>query len=260
MVSTKKPSIDEVLAYGKPLLKMFIAERAGDCPPEHQREIEQEGYLRLIEAYPDLEKDAGWKSYVYTHCRGTVLDYLKAGVGFQECRWTIAKEEDADSRFTTKINHRLSLVDATGDDVSIEQVLGVNGIFDEVDLDDIEIRWELVARMASIDDGIHAFAKHILGQTIEQIAPTFGLKRARVGNMIEDFKNRFDNPAYADPWFLQTCYAFGICEYLGLPDVDQSEVVGYSVGWTLTPVDLSKEDKPAENPQMSLLVEIEDRG
>jgi DNA-directed RNA polymerase specialized sigma24 family protein len=245
-IQKMKPSLEEVLEYGRPLLKKFIADFALDLPPEQKIEIEQEGFLRLVEAYNGIDPDAGWKSYVYMHTRGAVLDYLKAGHGFEESRWSIAKAEDSDSRFTTKIRERLELTNYEDDDVDIDSILGQNGVFKELDIDELEIKWDLLARMASTDENLHAFAKYLKGQTIEQLAPTFDIKRARAGQMIQAFIDRFDDPNCAcDPWFLQTCYALDLCDLIGVPKKD------YGVGWTLEPVDLDREDEQKANPQMT---------
>jgi hypothetical protein len=245
-MSTKKamPTKQEVLEYAKPLLRKFISENAADLPYEHKQEIEQSGYLRILSHYDVIDAGAGWKSFVYNHCRGAVLDYLKAGHGFQENRWTIAKQEGKNSRFKTKIRERVSVVNSDDESLGIDALAGLFGIFDELDLPRIEIRWELVAKMASQDKVIHAFAKHILGQTIEQIAPTFGKERARAGQMVQAFIARFDDSSQLTEknrqWFLQTCYAFGLCGILGLEDIDQG------VAHTLEPVDL---ELVCENPE-----------
>lgn len=238
MESRKKPSIEEVIRYATPQVRKFIGEIASDLPIEQREEIEQDAYLRLVSAYDAIDAELGWKSFVYLHCRGAVLDYCKFGRGFHEKRWSIASEEGPGSSNPGKMRSRLDLV-ADGEDVDIDHVLGMNGAAVEAAVDVVKIRWELVERMASQDECLRAFASHIRGNGIEELAPTFGLCRARVGQLIQAFAARFDDPELADcPWFKQTCYAFGLCKHMGMPDVDQSEVLGFQVGWGLPRVDL----------------------
>lgn len=234
-----QPSLEEVLKYAKPQVMKFIAQYAMDLPFEQKEEIEQTAYIRLIQAYGGIDANAGWKSYVYNHCRGAVLDYLKFGVGFQEDKWSIAKTEDVDSKYVGKIRERVVIVDADDGELEIDYVLGANGVFSELVTDRIEIKWDLVARMASQDDKIHALAKYIRGISLEEMAPTFKLCRSRMGQLLYESINRFDDPSDAtNPWFLQTCYAFGLCERLGMPNVDQS------LGWSFNPVDLDEIKEP----------------
>lgn len=240
MEGKQKPSLEEVIKYATPQVRLFIGKVATDLPWEQREEIEQEAYLRLIEAYENLDPEKGWKSFVYNHCRGTVLDYIKFGRGFHEQRWSIAKEETHGSKHVTKIRERVFMVSSEdGDDLDLDQVLGSNGVFKSLKEKPVSIRWDLVARMSSQDECLHVFAKHLRGIGIDEMVPVFNLCRARIGQLIQAFIDRFDNPDYAEcPWFLQTCYAFGICEELGLPDVDQSKVLGFSIGWNHRPVDL----------------------
>lgn len=235
----QKPSIEEVLKYAKPQVLKFISQFASEVPDEHKEEIEQCAYVRLLDSYEKLEADLGWKSFVYLHCRGAVLDFLKFGKGFGETKWSISKVEQNGSKHISKIRERVSFSDDNNDTCPLEYVLGINGVFNEATIKLVNINWDLVSRMASEDIGLHCFAMHIRGFHLEEIAPVFGISRARVGQHIQAFVARFDDPEIADQtWFLQTCFAFGLCKYLGLPDQDQSEIVNYSVGWNLKPVDL----------------------
>lgn len=233
-----KPSLDEVIKYATPQIRKFIGKFAADLPMEQREEIEQDGILRIIRAYDNLDVSLGWKSFIYTHCEGSVKDYLRFGKGFHESRWSLALKPGEDTKFGRKIRDRVSL-EFDGESIDIDQIIGAHGVFSEMKFDEVQIRWELVARMASQDEVLHAFAKSLLGYGIEQMAPVFGLCRARVGQLIQAFVERFDDPDLADcPWFKQTCYAFGICTHLGMKDIDQSEVMGFSIGWGLPQVDL----------------------
>lgn len=236
--SMENLSIEEVLSYAKPMVWKWISKLAKSIPREQQEEIEQEAYIRLLKKYPEIQSELGWKSLVYNHCRGAVLDYLKAGKGFQEDK-AILKDSNGKKTF-----NRLSLHDVDDNDLSIDHILGKNGAFFEKNPDKIEINWELLARMSSEDPCLHAFVKYIRGITLDKMAPVFGVKIARAGQLVQAFVDRFDDPEYADcPWFKQCCFALGISEHLGMGLVDQSgERVGglefASLGWKLEPVDL----------------------
>src|ERR1700747_3167675 len=88
-MSPVMPSIETVCEYAKPNIWKFISKYADDFPHEQKEEIVQEVYIRLIKAYPGIDPSKGWKSFVYNHCRGGVMDYAKAGNGFEGDVWTI---------------------------------------------------------------------------------------------------------------------------------------------------------------------------
>lgn len=234
----------DVIKYAEPLIYKFILKYAPDIPLEHKKEIEQTAYLRLLEAFDGIEPDRGWKSFTYNHCRGTVLDYLKFGNGFAEQKWSIRKDEGPNARHRNKIKDRVFLSDAAGEDIDIEIALGANGIFSEQANHAIILNWPLISRMAFADEALHAFARHIRGDEMRDIARCFGVSMSKIGNLIAGFLSRFDDPALADDrWFLQTCYAFGLCGTLGIPNVDQSSVCGFPVGWNLKPLDLDSDEE-----------------
>lgn len=259
-VAKEKPSFEEIIKYAKPIIMKFIGEFAADLPSEQKEEIQQDVFLRLAKFYDLIDADKGWKSYVFNHARGGVLDYIKFGKGFQEGKWSLQKSEDPEeARFPHKIFSRIPNTDETGEVVGVEKILGFRKVHSNIDEDRIIIKWELLARMARSDEELHAFAKHLRGIGIEEMAPVFGLCRARVGQLIQAFIARFDDPYQAeDPWFLQTCFALGVCRQLGIPDVDQSVVLGFPVGWTEKPVDLDSVEAPrdpdAEN-QLNFLLD-----
>lgn len=256
MSNDKMPTLAEVLDYAQPQLRKIIGKKAKDLPEEQKREIEQEGFIRLIANYETIDPTKGWKSFVYTHCHGAVLDYLKAGEGFEESRTSIRKTEPKGSKNPDKIRDRVQLIDFDGHDADIDVVLGNNGRYSKVYSSDVTINWDLVSRMSSIDECLRAFAMHLRGHTIEQIAPTFGHCRARAGQLIQAFVARFDDPNQSNEiWFKQTCFAFGLCKVLNMPDVDQSVVLGYSVGWKLEPVDLDDVAVVEEEQQLDLFGE-----
>lgn len=252
----QKPSIEEVLKYAKGNIIRFIGQYAADLPMEQKEEIEQTVYVRLIQVYEGLDADAGWKSYVFNHCRGGVLDYVKFGKGFEESKWSIQKEEETGSQNISKIKTRITEVETDDKDgESIDEILSRCGISSSVKENVIRIRWDLVAHMAAQDEILHAFAKFVIGFSVDEISQNFGLCHSRISQLIQAFVDRFDEPMLAeDVWFLQTLYAFGLCRHFNVPDVDQSEVHGFPIGWGSRKVDLY-DDKPFETDsqkQMSL--------
>jgi len=254
MASPKKPTLDEVLAYAEPNIKNFISKEAKGLPFEQIEEILQEGFVRIIKAYEGLDPKMGWKAFVYKHARGAVLDYLKGGHGFTEERWSIAKPEEHNSRNVSKIRSRLGLVNEKGEDMSVDFVLGMNGEFDEF-VDKLKINWDLVSRLASNDIGVNVFSRYIQGFSIEEISHRLRLSRARIGQILDEFISRFDDPNWNwNPRFQQICFAFGLSELLCYPPDDNGK------GWSFVPVNIFDTTPlpPEEDPQLSFLVLIED--
>lgn len=249
----EKPSLDEVLLYARLAVRATISKKkkARSAPREQQDEMLQAAYERILEKYPEIEAES-WKSYVYTHSRGAVLDYLKSGEGFAEKRWSLQKPEDVGNTHVGKINERVSLHNSAGEDVSLDQVVGQFGVFNELQLDRIKINWDLVSRMSSQDECLRAFAMHLRGITLDAMAPVFGVKVARAGQLVQAFVDRFDDPVHTDcPWFKQCCFALGLCDRLGVPNIDQSKIMGFSIGWGLPAVDLDFAPEPEESKQKS---------
>lgn len=243
----EKPTQEEIISYATPIIYKFINKYGSDIPEEHKQEIEQDTYLRLIEAFPRIDKDRGWKAFTYNHCRGTVLDYLKFGKGTQENKWSIRKDEDQNSRSRNKIKERVFLEGSDGEQFDLDEVIGKLGHFNEIILNEVSINWDLVSRMSSVDESIHATAKWLRGFKIDEISKGFGISRSKVAQLIQLFISRFDDPESAnETWFLQTCYAFGLCPKLGIQNVDQSKIVGYPIGWNMEPIDLDAEIIPSK--------------
>jgi RNA polymerase sigma factor (sigma-70 family) len=237
----KKPTFDEVVAYATPLIRKIITESAPDAPREHQEEIQQEVFKRLWQAYATLDADGGWKSYVYNHCRGGVLDYMKFGKGFQESKWSLHGETKKGR--APKMTRRSDLTHDPEDEPDIDTALGAAGVFAEMVCDPVLINWALVARLSSKYEELHAFAKYLRGYSVEEIAPHFGLCRTRVSQLIQAFIGWFDDPDRADdPWFKQICFALGVCRHLGMAEIDQATMTHSGarmrMGWDLVPVDL----------------------
>ena len=253
-----KPELNEVLKYAKGNIMRFISQYAADLPQEHKEEIEQSVYLRLVQHYPNLDPNAGWKSYVFNHCRGGVLDYVKFGKGFEESKWSIQKEEEQDSKNVSKIRTRVTeLTNEEGEGESIDDIISRSGFAEHFQLDDdeININWPLVSHMAAQDECIHIFAKYLVGFSVDNLSEVFGICRARVSQLLKAFVDRFDDPALVeDVWFLQTCYAFGLCKHFNIKEIDQSLIHGFPIGWGSKRVDLYSKDpiRLKDDSQMSL--------
>lgn len=235
--SKPMPSLEEVVRYAKPIIKKFIGQYAVDCPREHKDEIEQTAYERIIEAYDRIDADKGWKSFVYNHSRGAVLDYLKFGKGFTEEKWSLNEESEQ-----PKMRQRIFLSNHDDESIDIDHVLGQAGIFNQLDFDQVNIRWDLVAKMASQDELLHVFAKWLRGFNLEEIGQVFGLSRGRVGQMIKEYIKLLDDPILGDsPWTRQAIFAFGLSKKFGMEEKDQSLVFGMEIGHNLHPVNLDSE-------------------
>lgn len=222
-----KPTIDEVLKYATPIIRSAISRLAKDLPPEHKDEIFQDAMFRICAAYENLDPNLGWKSFVYNHANGAVLDYKKAGNGFAETRWSLMKPEDDDAKYRNKVSLRVSNTDENGADV-FEQILSNSGFFSSIS-DLPSINWDLLAKLASIDGDLYAFCLFLRGFTPDEIASIFPSKtvghehvsRSVVVQMIDAFVSRFDDPRYNDcQWFSQVVYALGLSSRMGMRNID----------------------------------------
>lgn len=240
-MSNLMPTKEQVCAYGTRVLNKLLA-NAANINKEHQEEIRQEAYLRLLEAYPDIDPSRGWKSFVYTHVKGAIFDYMKSGAGFKETNWSLQADPKPGKKHKDKIRYRVSKVNEDGEDLPLDDALGTLGAFHEaMNHEQIKIRWDLVCCMAAQDEFVEAFAKYIRGQSAEEMSGSMEFCRSRSGQFISSFISKFDDPWYdllpgtaEYIWFKQICYAFGLCKLMKIPDIDQSLVVGYPVGWSKT--------------------------
>ncbi len=244
----EKPSLIVVCEYAKPLVRKFMGKYCPDMPKEQKEEIMQNAYMRLCEAYPNLDADRGWKAFTYLHARGAVLDYMKSGTGFQEDKWSLNEEqlEDGDPKKSQttvpKMRERIFLSNTDGESIDIDTVLGQSGIYNEMDLNRINIKWDLVARLASENDNLHVFAKWLKGSNLDEISHVFNVSAGRIGQMIKEFIYRLDEGSVTEsPTMCQTIYALGLSRYYGIPDSDQSKIYGMAIGTDLAPVDLDSD-------------------
>lgn len=232
---SEKPSLQEVLAYAQYMAESFIKKIAMDCPYEQRQEMAQEAYLRIIKAYERLDVTKGWKSFVYNHCRGAVMDYKKRGSGFEEDSFSL-KESENKYKHSERLHNNGNY---EGEAQTLDQFLANNGVTASFQLQEIKINWDLVSRMASQDETIHVFAKFLRGFEIQELADIFNLSRTRIFQLIQAFIIRFQDPFQRNEvWFKQICFAFGLCEQFGMKSIDQSTVYNIPVGWNSKPIDL----------------------
>lgn len=221
----EKPSLDEVLSYAKNQVRYFISKKASKYPKEFKEEIEQECYLSIIIKYNEIEAERGWKSLVYQKAHGVVQDYIKIGKGDEFSKLSVNNKNFRRAKITRNEDN---------EETEFSQFLGQNGIYTEDPSETVDIKWDLISRLASQDIRLRCFAMHLIGHTLEQIALVVGKEHSRVGQYIQEFIERFDDPEYSScGWFLQTCFAFGLCEKLGIPNIDQQ------LGHQLPKVDLN---------------------
>ena len=253
----EKPSIEKVLDYAKFMIDHFVRKKAIDCPMEHKEEMQQEAFERILKSYARLDATKGWKSFVFNHCRGAVMDYQKFGKGFAEDRWSL-QPSTKKKKSKGLISQRLDF-DRDDQNLTLDGVMMSAGLFAQINQDPVHIKWDLVSRMAAQDEIIHVFAKFLRGFEIMELAVFFDLSRSRIFQIIELFVARFDDGELIDdPWFKQTCYAFGICRKLGMKDQDQSEIYKMAVGWSFKPIDLDAKEpiRTTDFEQLSLFGDL----
>lgn len=258
-LATGKPPLEQVVDYVEGSVEYYISKFAMNLPSEQKDEIRQNAYLRVCEAYPRLDEALGWKSFVQNHCRGSVLDYIRHGNGFEESRQSL-KDKDAEGdaaaetdgsyeaqKFNESLRVRVTVMGDDGDrKMDAEEIAGIHGIFSKDDSGTVfNPIWRLVARMASVDDDIHLLAKLLLGFTKPELARRFDVSRERMYQRLKEFFERIDSPEkYHDPWVTQTIYAFGLCDRYNMDPVDNG------LGWNFKPVNLIADDSISELPSM----------
>jgi len=255
---TKKPSLDEVLKYAKEQMKYYLRSQASHLPEEQKEEVTQDCMIRLFRAYEKLDDEKGWKAFVQKHCFGATKDYVERGKGFEESKWVLQSLENG---CETSIKFR-----ETGPTCEPDEDLGSNAIdkilaynedpFDKesVEIEEEKIKWDLLARMCSIDKDLHIFVRyHLLDNTLEKLTEYFGLTRERIGQRLKSFTLSLDDPdQYENTWIMQIIFALGLCEKFHMEEIDQGH------GYHLPPVDFTtlekRFDKEAE-VQTSLFVD-----
>lgn len=261
MEENKKPTREEVLAYTEKVFNHFMGKRwLRSSPPEQREEMLQEAFIRVLNKYDEFEVDRSWKSLVSSHARGAILDYLKAGNGFEESRWSLQKPDDVGSVHAGKLQTRIALENCEGEDSDVDEVAGRFGVFQQM-RGEIQINWDLLAKLCAGDSELKVFAWWLRGFTYEEIGAAIGVKTARVGQIVGEVINRFDDPTWSsngEAWLRQISYALGISELLGF--VDRNWDGGFvggglyvkEIGVNNSPVDL---DNLPVMPQQASLFE-----
>lgn len=229
----EKPTLMEVLEVVDKKINFFIYALAINLPDEQKDEIRQIARLKIFEKYDEIDPEQNWKGLLNMKLSGIVKDYIKQGTGFEDGEgWK-----------------RLGMNDDDGEEISVENVMGARGLFDTIDIERINVNWELVAKLASKTPEFHAFVKQLIGIPLRIIGPVLNVEIARADQLIKEFTDRFDDPHYADDttaegfWFRQCCYALGVSELMGWPNEPcRYHDSGVIVGSKLQPVNINSEE------------------
>lgn len=256
----EKPTLEEVLKYGRTVTASYLRDYASKLPVEHREDIHQEAAARLIRVYDQLDPALGIKSFCQMHCRGAVLDYIRGGHGFEEAGGSKPKpkmedpppnenydpnqatpkpEEKAPLLETPRLRFRTEVVSSDGDTLDVEEVAGLFGIFAGGEESVLQPNWPLLSRLAGKNRDVHLVCKVLLGFDQEEIAAQFdkGITRERLSQRLYEFFEGLDSPlTFGHRETEQIIYALGLCEYFHMPEKDNG------FGWELEPFDLTKED------------------
>jgi len=154
----QKPEFEEVYDYALQKTRYFIYQFAKDFPKEHQEEIEQESMLRIWRAYQRINSKT-WKTFIYTHCKGAVIDYLRAGKGFKEIDYNCVHVRVYDE----------------GEQTTEEDLAARYGQYE--DFQDSLVDYEAIQRLIGIDDDIYMLLKRVLGFEIKEISESMGVSK-----------------------------------------------------------------------------------
>lgn len=216
-----KPTFEEVYSYAKKYIEWNIRKKASKLPKEIKEEISQDAYLRVWQAYENLDPTRGWRSFIRLHCSGALLDYLKGGKG--------SLEDSLESE-------RLEIRDKDGTLLSEEDILGLCNVYhvDGLKKEKFQPNWELLSRLVSLDQDLHIVCKVLLGFSQEAIAAQLiteegkTISRERVGKRVSEFFHRMDSIVnLGDDLTEQMIYALGLCKFYHMPDTD------LGLGWDL---------------------------
>jgi DNA-directed RNA polymerase specialized sigma24 family protein len=217
-----KPSRDVVLAFAMKKIPKHIQDNASNKPYEQKEEAAQEAVAEVLEAYERIEENnPKWKGFIDLRCRGAIIDYFKAGKGHQEDR----KGKTTRANITSRVSN----TDKEGNEVDIYQLAEVFSMMRENDyMDSMEIKWDLVSKMASADSAIHLLAKLVLGFSMDELEKIFKCSKETLSRRYRRFLKRLDMPSYArDPWMDQFIYAFGLSHVFHLKEVDNGLAQDY---------------------------------
>jgi DNA-directed RNA polymerase specialized sigma24 family protein len=239
----EKPELEVVIAYAKKSVAHFTYRHARNLPEELKEEIAQDAYLRVWQAYEELDPSRGWRSFVQRHCFGAVMDYLKGGNGSAESETGLSQ---------------LRFVNSEDDSsVSVEDTAAVFGVFQPSILEAYKPKqnWELINRMIFRDEDLHIVAKALCGYSQEQISEQMALaihpegtdiSRERISQRIHEFFERLDSKFYlfrgwvdkrgfGKEWIEQCIYALGLYEHFHMEPHDNG------MGWDLPQFDANLE-------------------
>lgn len=199
--NSERPPLLKVIEYATPLIKDAIRTHAKSCPKEIKEEMLQAGILRIIRHYQTMDPAKGISSYVFHHARGAVLDFLRSEYGDGDL------EEQSD-----------------GND-QLFQSFG----------ESLDIKWDLLSRLASQDRELEAFARAIRGMSFENIALCLGVKKTRAWQLAKSYGEKLNDPKLrCQAWHRQVCYSLGLSLQLMLPNNDEG------IGWTLPSINLDE--------------------
>lgn len=251
-MEAEAPDIIEVIKYGENQTHYYIRQQQkrfkNYIPEEHHEDICQDTMVRILSAFKKLDETKGWKAFVQKHAWGAVTDYINRGRGFEDNKW--AKNSKSEEGQTLRFRE-YGIADESGDPVQIEDILANHYAEQQLDVElkEVSIRWELLAKLCSMFPDLHIFVRHhLLGHKLVDLTKHFNLTRERIGQRVAAFIETLDDPKYYhDKWVKQIIFALGLCEHYGMPDIDQG------VGHFLEPVDLSRLDgKYDKEPQRQL--------
>jgi hypothetical protein len=229
-----KPSLEEVLDYAQKQVAYYLNRLARAAPHEHREEMAQNAIMRIWRLYPKMDATRGVRKYVQKHCRGALLDYRRAGSGFQETRASLRSSKLNGSKAPPLTRRISTYCESEQESMELDEAIGFYIIGQEVKINEmVEINWELLSRMARKDFGLHIFVRHVLKDVeLEKLTAVFGGTRERLSQVYNEFLTRIDDPSRVnDPWTNQMIYALGLSKHLGLPKED------LKLGWTFEPVD-----------------------
>lgn len=236
----EKPSLETIIEYAEQTISYHMRRMAWSLPEEHQEEIRQNAFLRVINAYQHLDEQKKWKAFVQTHCKGAILDYVRGGDGFEETGWAASDDAAVEPAPGSRLRHRVEIAtDEDGDALEVGEVAGIFGVFSEIDSIEFKPNWDLLSRMAGVDFDLHLIAKLLLGFDQTEIAERYekGITRERLSQKVDEFFARLDSPEFiGNRWIEQTIYALGLCEYYHIPNTDNGQ------GWNYQAFNLNDPD------------------
>jgi DNA-directed RNA polymerase specialized sigma24 family protein len=197
---------------------------------ETKEDIKQTGFVRVLEAFERIDESMNsWKSYIQNHCNGAVLDYLKS---------------PKNSRKTSE------LFDGTY--IEADDLINMGMFYNSAHETKLNIKWDLVSRMAAKDDRVLLVARFLLGYTISDVSTNATMSRESITCKFQDFCSSLDDGFNVnDPWTNQIIYAFGLSHRFSVSEHDN----GW--GWDSEPINIFVTDmkfqKKVYTPQMDLI-------